>query len=103
MWEVVKLCLGTCWTLQAVLGKLAMDNSLLLKTKRERDIGVQVALFSNPMSKRAKEYNMRPQDIMSDLVDSISYTGQVGLATPNNIPQVNRAFSLVLQHHAEDV
>jgi hypothetical protein len=31
-----------------------------------------------------------------DLVKSISTNGQVVLATHNNIPQVNRAFTLVL-------
>ena len=36
-------------TLQTVLSKLTMDNSLLLKAKREPDISVQVALYSNPM------------------------------------------------------
>ena len=43
----------------AILSKLSVDNAVLLKAKRERDIGVQVALHMNPMSKRAVEHNMR--------------------------------------------
>ena len=62
----------------------------------ERDIGAKVALYSNPISKRAEEHNIRMQHILSDFVNSITFSGQVVLATPNNIPQVNRAFSLVL-------
>jgi hypothetical protein len=45
--------------LGVILSKLSVDNSLLFKAKRERDISVQIGLYSNPMSKRAIEHNMR--------------------------------------------
>ena len=41
-------------SITAILSKLSVDNTVLLKAKRERDIGVQVALYTNPMSKRAE-------------------------------------------------
>ena len=37
-------------SLSAILSKLSVANSVLLKSKRERDIAVQVALYTNPMS-----------------------------------------------------
>ena len=73
------------------ISQLSVDNSLLKKAKRERDIDVQMALYSNPMSKRAIE-----QDVVTDMVDSLSYCGQVLQATPLNCVQVNTAIGLVL-------
>ena len=89
---------GQAWALalSAVLGKLASDNSLLLQEKRERDIGVYVILYSNPMSKCAVEHNMRLQDIINDLVEAVTFNDQVVQASSNNIPQVNQALGLVL-------
>ena len=83
-------------TLRTVLNKLNMDNSLLLKAKRERDISEQVTLYSNPISKRVVEHNMRMQDHLMDSVHCVTFGVQVLVATPNNLPQVNLAFSLVL-------
>ena len=83
-------------TLRTVLNKLNMDNSLLLKAKRERDISEQVTLYSNPISKRVVEHSMRMQDHLMDLVYCVTFGVQVLVATPNNLPQVNLAFSLVL-------
>ena len=65
------------------------------KAKRERDIYVQMALYSNPMSKRAVKHNMRMQDHLTDLVDCLTFVGQVLVATPNNLPQGNMASSSV--------
>ena len=44
---------------------LSVDNDVLLKAKRRRDIGVQVALYTNPMSKCAVEHNMRLANIVT--------------------------------------
>jgi hypothetical protein len=78
------------------ISQLSVDNSLLKKAKRERDIDVQMALYSNPMSKRAIEHDMRLADVVTDMVDSLSYCGQVLQATPLNCVQVNTAIGLVL-------
>ena len=67
-----------------------------MKAKRERDIGIQDALYSNPMSKRTIEHNMRLADIVADLVDAVSFGGAIINATVHNLPQVNRAISLML-------
>ena len=83
-------------TLRTVLSQLTMDNNLLLKAKRERDISVQMAIYSNPMSKRAIKHNVRMQDHLTDMVDCVTCGGQVWVATPNNPPQVNMAFSRIL-------
>ena len=53
----------------AISSKLSVDNVVLLKAERERDIGVQGTLYTNPMSKRAIEHNMPLADIVADLVD----------------------------------
>ena len=60
-------------SITAILSKFSVDNTVLLKAKRERDIRVQVALYTNPMSKRAIEHNMRLADIVTDLVEAISF------------------------------
>jgi hypothetical protein len=54
----------------------------VLQAKREQDIGVQVSLYSNPISKRAVEHNMGLQDIITDLVEAITFNGQVVQASP---------------------
>ena len=79
-----------------ILGQLSKDNHLLKKAKRERDITTEVALYTNPMSKRAVEHNMRMSDVLSDLVASLSCGGQVLMASSTNMVQVNGAISLVL-------
>ena len=48
------------------------------------------------MSKRAIEHNMRLADVLTDLVASLSFGGQVLQATSTNHVQVNGAISLVL-------
>ena len=58
-------------SVSAILAKLSVDKSMLLKSKRERDIAGQVALYTNPMSKRAVEHNMRLANIVTDLLDAI--------------------------------
>ena len=73
-----------------------MDNVVLMKAKRERDIGIQVALYSNPMSKRAIEHIMGLADIVADLVDAVSLGGAIINTTVHNLPQVNHAISLML-------
>ena len=47
------------------------------------------------MSKRAIEHNMPLTDILADLVDAVSFGGHAINATASNLPQVNRAVSLV--------
>ena len=78
-------------SLSAILSKLSVDNFVLLKSKRERDIAVQVALYTNTMSKGAVEHNMRLADIVTDLVDTLSFGGKVIHAKANNLPQMNKA------------
>ena len=60
-------------SLGAILSKLSVDNTVLLRAKRERNIAVQVGLYTNPMSKRAVEHNLRLQDLITDLVDSLTF------------------------------
>ena len=79
-----------------ILSQLSTDNHLLKKAKRERDISTEVALYSNPMSKRAVEHNMRLADVLTDLVASLSFGGHVLQASSTNYVQVNGAISLVL-------
>ena len=69
-------------SLGVILSKLSVDNSLLFKAKSERDISVQIGLYSNPMSKRAIEHNMRLGDVITDMVASLTFGGQVLQATP---------------------
>ena len=80
----------------AILSKLSVDNAVLLKVKCKRDIRLQVALYTNPMSKRAVEHNMCLAEIVTDLVDAISFGGRLIHATASNLPQMNRAVSLLL-------
>jgi hypothetical protein len=77
-------------------GFLSTDNCLLKKAKRECDISAEVALYSNPMSKRAIEHIMRLSDLLSDVVSSLSFGGTVLQATSTNYDQVNGAISSVL-------
>ena len=67
-----------------ILEKLSLDNVVLLKAKMERDIGIQVTLYSNPMSKRAIEHDMRLSDIVADLVDAVIFGGAIINATVHN-------------------
>ena len=55
---------------------------------------MQVELYAKPMSKRAVELNMRLAGIVTDLVDAISFGGQVIHATASNLHQMNCAVSL---------
>ena len=91
--DVGALDLGS---LGVIISKLRTDNCLLKKAKRERDIGAEVALYSNPMSKRAVEHNMRLADVLTDLVASLSFGGHVLQATSSNHVQFNGVISLVL-------
>ena len=70
--------------------------SPICRAKRNRDIAVQVALYTNPMSKHAVEHNIHLADIVTDLVDAISFGGQVIHATASNLPQMNKAVVLLL-------
>jgi hypothetical protein len=54
-------------SLASVFSRMALEHSTLLKSKRERDIDVEVFLYSNTMSKPAVEHNMR----LSDSVENI--------------------------------
>ena len=69
---------------------------MLLRAKRKWDIGMQVALYTNRMSKCAVEHNMRLADIVTDLVNAISSGGQVIHATASNLPQMKKTVALVL-------
>ena len=60
----------------AILSKLSVDNGVFLRAKHERDIGVQVTLYTNLISKRAIEQNIRLANIVTDLVDAISFGGR---------------------------
>ena len=53
----------------------------------------EVALYSNPMSKRAVEHNMRMSDVLTNLEASLSCGGQVLLASSTNMQTV-RSISL---------
>jgi hypothetical protein len=63
---------------------------------RERDKSAEVPLYSNPMSKRAIEHNMRLSDTLSELVSALSFGGTVLQASSTNHDQVNAAITLVL-------
>ena len=50
----------------------------------------------NQLLQQQQLQQQQQQQRQQQQVDSITFGGQVVLATPNNLPQVKRAFSLVL-------
>jgi hypothetical protein len=82
----------------SIMGKLALDNATLLKSKRERDIDVEVALYSNPMSKRSVEHDMPLSDYVESMVSAIVFNNVVVQATPSKCAEINAIFSLLLSN-----
>ena len=83
-------------SLTGMVSKLAIDHNKLLKSKRERDIDVEVGLFPNPMSKRAVEHDLRMSDSVESIVQALVFNNTIIQATPHNFVQINHCISLVL-------
>jgi hypothetical protein len=80
------------------VGKLAINHSTLLKSKRERDIDVEVAMYSNPTSKRSVEHDMHLSDSVESMVSAMVFNNVVVQATPNNCAEINAIFFLLLSN-----
>ena len=79
--------------LNGVLTHISREQSLLTKACRESDINSTVVSFANPMSKRAVEFSLR----MDDVVSAFTVDGAVIQADAANLPQVNSAIQLAMQ------
>jgi hypothetical protein len=82
--------------LASIVGKMAIEHATLLKSKRERDIDVEVGLYSNPMSKRSVEHDMRLSDSVESIVSAMVHGNTVVQATPHNYAEINQIFDLIL-------
>jgi hypothetical protein len=80
---------------QNALTKLAMDNQVLFQAKQEREVAAIVAQFSNPMSKRSVEHNMRLGHTVEELVTAITPHSQLIIAHAGNLDQVNSVLQIV--------
>jgi hypothetical protein len=80
----------------SIVGKMAIEHATLLKSKRERDIDVEVGLYSNPMSKRSVEYDMRLSDSVENIVSVMVYDNTVVQVTLHNFAEINQIFALIL-------
>ena len=69
----------------SVVSRMALEHSTLLKSKRERDIDVEVSIYANPMSKRAVEHDMRLSDSVENIVQSLVYGNTIIKATPTTV------------------
>jgi hypothetical protein len=74
--------------LASIVGEMALDHANLLKTKRERDIDVEVGLYSNPMSKRSVEHDMRLSYSVESIVSAwgTSLTNSLGGSVVSTLP-----------------
>jgi hypothetical protein len=82
--------------LASIVGKMALEHATLLKSKRESDIDIEVGLYSNPLSKRSVEHDMRLSDIVENIVRAMVYGNTVVQATPTNCDQIDQIFALIM-------
>jgi hypothetical protein len=75
---------------------MAINHATLLRSKRERDIDMEVGLHTNPMSKRSVEHDMRLSDSVESIVSVMVYGNTVVQATPHNCAEINKIFTLIL-------
>jgi hypothetical protein len=80
---------------QSALTKLAMENQVLFQAKQEREVAAIVGQFSNPMSKRSVEHNMRLGHTVEELVTAITPGAQLIIAHAGNLDQVNSVLQIV--------